>query len=48
VIIEHATGIIAENQRVTVDIAFQRLRRYTRDHNARLHVVAEAVVHLGL
>src|SRR5947199_412673 len=48
VIIEQATGIIAERQRVTVDIAFQRLRRYTRDHNARLHDVAEAVVHLGL
>jgi GAF domain-containing protein len=48
VIIEQAKGVIAASQQVTVDVAFDRLRRFTRDHNARLHDVANAVVTLGL
>jgi GAF domain-containing protein len=48
VIIEQAKGHIAGQQQVTVDVAFERLRRYTRQHNARLHDVAAAVVNLGL
>jgi GAF domain-containing protein len=48
VIIEQAKGLIAGQQNATVDVAYERLRRYTRKHNARLHDVANAVVHLGL
>jgi GAF domain-containing protein len=48
IIIEQAKGIIAGEQKLTVDVAYQRLRRYTREHNARLHDVAHAVVNLGL
>jgi GAF domain-containing protein len=48
IIIEQAKGLIAGQQQITVEVAFQRLRNYTRHHNARLHDVAKAVVHLGL
>jgi GAF domain-containing protein len=48
VIIEQAKGHIAGAQKVTVDVAYQRLRSYTRKHNAGLHDVAHAVVNLGL
>jgi len=48
IIIEQAKGLIAGAQQVSVDVAYQRLRTYTRKHNARLHDVANAVVNLGL
>lgn len=48
IVIEQAKGMIAERGGITVDAAFQLLRRYARDHNARIHEVANAVVHLGL
>ncbi len=48
VIIEQAKGLIAGQHAVPVDTAFGLLRRHTRRHNARLHDVAHAVVHLGL
>ena len=48
VIIEQAKGILAADPKVTVDDAFIRLRRHARSHNANLHDVAHAVVHLGL
>lgn len=44
VVIEQAKGIIAERQRVPVDAAFDRLRRYSRNRNLRLADVARDVV----
>ena len=43
-IIEQAKGVLAVKQEITVDDAFQTLRKYARDHNARIHDVARAVV----
>jgi GAF domain-containing protein len=48
IIIEQAKGVIAGQHGIPVDDAYRRLRSYTRGHNARLHDVAHAVVHLGL
>ena len=43
-IIEQAKGVLAAKQQTTVDEAFQMLRRYAREHNARIHDVSRAVV----
>ena len=43
-IIEQAKGVLATKRETTVDEAFQTLRRYARDHNARIHDVCRAVV----
>ena len=43
-IIEQAKGVLATKRETTVDDAFQVLRKYARDHNARIHDVARAVV----
>jgi GAF domain-containing protein len=48
VVIEQAKGMLAGANGVSVDDAFQLLRSYSREHNAKLHDVATAVVHLGL
>jgi GAF domain-containing protein len=48
VVIEQAKGIIAAQRGVTVDVAFQILRRHANDRQATLRAVAEAVVSLGL
>jgi AmiR/NasT family two-component response regulator len=48
VIIEQAKGITAEQNSVTVDQAYQRIRRHARNNNASLRVVAEAIVAVGL
>ncbi|MGB3828267.1 MAG: GAF and ANTAR domain-containing protein [Ornithinimicrobium sp.] len=48
VVIEQAKGIVANAHEVSVDQAFERIRRYARDRNATLRSVAEAVVNLGL
>jgi len=42
--IEQAKGVIAERHAVTMDVAFEALRRYARDHNLKLHDVAIGVV----
>jgi GAF domain-containing protein len=44
VVIEQAKGMITERQHVPVDEAFNRLRRYARDHNLRLADVARDTV----
>jgi GAF domain-containing protein len=44
VVIEQAKGVIAQSLNVTMDVAFERLRRHARDHNLRLAVVARLVV----
>jgi len=43
-IIEQAKGVLAVKRETSVDDAFQILRKYARDHNARIHDVARAVV----
>ncbi|MDQ1483870.1 MAG: hypothetical protein QOF35_1946 [Actinomycetota bacterium] len=48
IIIEQAKGITAQQNTVTVDHAFQLMRRHARNNNASLRVVAEAIVAVGL
>jgi len=43
-IIEQAKGVLATKRGTTVDEAFRTLRKYARDHNARIHDVSRAVV----
>ena len=44
IVIEQAKGVIAERRDVNMDTAFSTLRRYARDHNAKLNDIANAVV----
>jgi transcriptional regulator with GAF, ATPase, and Fis domain len=46
--IEQAKGVLAERNNLTMDSAFDALRRHARDHNLKLTEVARAVVHSGL
>jgi GAF domain-containing protein len=48
IVIEQAKGIVAAERQVSVDAAFELLRRHARSHSAPLRSVAEAVVNLGL
>jgi len=48
IIIEQAKGITATQHSVTIDQAYQRMRRHARNNNASLRVVAEAIVAVGL
>jgi GAF domain-containing protein len=48
VIIEQAKGVLAERGGLSMDGAFDRLRRYARHHNLRLATVAREVVETGL
>jgi GAF domain-containing protein len=43
-IIEQAKGVLAAQREITVDDAFQALRRYARERNTRIHDVSRAVV----
>jgi GAF domain-containing protein len=44
VIIEQAKGVLATELGVGVDEAFEIMRKFSRDHNLRIHDVADAVV----
>jgi GAF domain-containing protein len=48
VIIEQAKGILAGEQNISVDAAFERLRNQSRRTNVRLSEVCRAVVEMGL
>jgi GAF domain-containing protein len=48
VIIEQAKGVLAQHGHLSMDAAFDRLRRYARTHNARLSEVARKVVETNL
>jgi len=48
VIIEQAKGITAQQHAVTVDQAYQLMRRHARNHNTSLRKVAGAIVAVGL
>jgi AmiR/NasT family two-component response regulator len=44
IVIEQAKGVLAERYRMSVDDAFDLLRRSARNHRLRLHALAVAVV----
>jgi GAF domain-containing protein len=48
IVIEQAKGVLAAEQHMSVDEAFEVLRRYARSHNAALRSVCQAVVTRGL
>jgi AmiR/NasT family two-component response regulator len=48
IIIEQAKGITAYKNAVSIDAAFQLMRRHARNNNASLRLVAEAIVAVGL
>jgi GAF domain-containing protein len=48
VVIEQAKGITAYKNAVTIDQAYQLMRRHARNNNASLRLVAEAIVVVGL
>ena len=48
VVIEQAKGITAHQHSLTVEQAYQRMRRHARNNNASLRIVAEAIVAVGL
>jgi PAS domain S-box-containing protein len=48
IVIEQAKGITAQRHGVTIDQAYQRIRRHARSNNASLRAVAEAIVDVGL
>jgi AmiR/NasT family two-component response regulator len=43
-VIEQAKGVLARVHGISVDEAFERMRRYTRGHNRKLSEVAYAVL----
>ena len=48
VIIEQAKGVLAQHGHLTMDAAFDRLRRYARTHHTRLSEVARQVIETDL
>jgi transcriptional regulator with GAF, ATPase, and Fis domain len=44
IVVEQAKGIVGERQRVTMDEAFDMMRKYARSHRRRLSAVASEVV----
>jgi GAF domain-containing protein len=48
IVIEQAKGVLAQRGELNVDAAFDRLRRYSRNHGLRLSEVARKVVLTGL
>lgn len=47
-VIEQAKGITAQQHSFSVDQAYQHMRTHARNNNARMRVVAEAIVAVGL
>ncbi|HET9646891.1 MAG TPA: GAF and ANTAR domain-containing protein [Microlunatus sp.] len=48
VVIEQAKGIIARHNDISVQEAYQRIRRHARSANASVRTVSEAIVNVGL
>jgi len=47
-VIEQAKGVVAESNGVSVDRAFELIRRHARTHHVTVRAVSEAIVDLGL
>jgi len=47
-LIEQAKGIVAESKRISVDEAFELIRRHARSRRVTVRAVSEAIVGLGL
>ncbi|GAA2137629.1 GAF and ANTAR domain-containing protein [Nocardioides koreensis] len=47
-VIEQAKGMIAARHSVTVDDAFELIRRHARSHHVTVRAVSDAIVNLGL
>ena len=47
-IIEQAKGVIATAHGISVNDAFERIRRHARNHNAKVKDAAAAIVNLGM
>lgn len=47
-VIEQAKGVVAESKRVSIDEAFEVIRRHARTHHVTVRAVSEAIVGLGL
>jgi GAF domain-containing protein len=48
VVIEQAKGITAQQNAITIDHAYEMMRRHARNNNASLRIVAQAIVAVGL
>lgn len=48
VVIEQAKGMLAAERNISVNEAFELMRKHARGHSASLRAVSEAVVNLGL
>ena len=48
IVIEQAKGIVAQQNSVTIDAAYELMRSHARNNNASLRAVAEAIVAVGL
>jgi GAF domain-containing protein len=48
IVIEQATGVIAQRLNLDMDEAFNRVRRYSRDNNRRLADIARSIVDRSL
>ena len=48
IVIERAKGITADQQGITFDQAYQRMRRHARSKHTSLRLVSEAIVAVGL
>ena len=48
VVIEQAKGIVAERHKVSMEVAFQALRRHARDNNRKIADTAEGVIRGGI
>ncbi len=48
VVIEQAKGVLAERGNIDMNVAFDRIRRYSRDHNLKLGDVARQIIESSL
>lgn len=47
-VIEQAKGVVAATHQISVDEAFERIRRHARSHQVSVRAVADAIVSMGL